>query len=196
MLLDRDSDGELGSGDLFYWLNAPAGSSRPSIKSAGAAIRTKRAASPRKGFASVAAAATAAAAAAAPPPLQPLVESLVRVRGREAKGLVGSEAEGEPPSVRVGLQTFTDAWAENMDALPMPRPYAAALGWLRREMGEVDLAAVEAMKDLPTEILRSITSKQGKLISLFLKWDKDGNGRVDRAEMLAALTAEEHARTL
>ena len=42
-----------------------------------------------------------------------------------------------------------------MEALPMPRPYAAALGWLRREMGEVDLAAVEAMKDLPTEILRS-----------------------------------------
>ena len=33
-----------------------------------------------------------------------------------------------------------------MDALPMPRPYAAALGWLRREMGEVDLGAVEAMK--------------------------------------------------
>ena len=28
----------------------------------------------------------------------------------------------------------------------MPRPYAAALGWLRREMGEVDLGAVEAMK--------------------------------------------------
>ena len=28
------------------------------------------------------------------------------------------------------------------------------------------------VQDLPTEILKSITSKQGKLISLFLKWDK------------------------
>ena len=49
---------------------------------------------------------------------------------------------------------------------------------------------------LTLTLTRSITSKQGKLISLFLKWDRDGNGRVDRAEMLAALTAEEHARTL
>ena len=30
----------------------------------------------------------------------------------------------------------------------MPRPYTAALGWLRREMGEVDLGAVQAMKVL------------------------------------------------
>eukprot|EP00964_Phaeocystis_antarctica_P164275 scaffold142075_cov163-Phaeocystis_antarctica.AAC.1 len=34
MLLDRDADGELGNNDLFYWLNAPAASSRPSIASA------------------------------------------------------------------------------------------------------------------------------------------------------------------
>lgn len=38
--------------------------------------------------------------------------------------------------------------------------------------------------------MKSITSKQGRLIHLFLQWDRDGNGRVDREEMLAALTTE------
>ena len=153
MLLDRDADGELGNNDLFYWLNAPAASSRPSIASASKASKA-----PPKGFASIAVAAAAAAAAAAPPPMQSLVESLVRVRRQEGGQQASQEASyecgqeggsfgvGEVPCARVGLQAFTTAWVEHMDALPKPRPYAAALGWLRREMGEVDLGAVEAMK--------------------------------------------------
>ena len=65
---------------------------------------------------------------------------------REGVRCLSPLREGEAPCARVGLAAFTTAWVEHMDALPKPRPYAAALGWLRREMGEVDLGAVEAMK--------------------------------------------------
>jgi Ca2+-binding EF-hand superfamily protein len=33
-------------------------------------------------------------------------------------------------------------------------------------------------------------AKQGRMIDLFREWDTNGDGRVDREEMLAALTAE------
>ena len=58
---------------------------------------------------------------------------------------------------------------EHIDALPKPRAHAAALGWLRREMGEADLGAVEQMRNLPTELMKSLMAKQGRMIDLFRK---------------------------
>ena len=46
------------------------------------------------------------------------------------------------------------------------------------------------MRGLPGVLIMSLVAKQGRLNGLFRQWDTDGNGRVEREEMLAALSAE------
>ena len=36
-------------------------------------------------------------------------------------------------------------------------------------MGEADLGAVEQMRNLPTELMKSLMAKQGRMIDLFRK---------------------------
>ena len=79
---------------------------------------------------------------------------------------------------------------EHIDALPRQRAHSAALGWLRRKMGEADLGAIKQLHDLPAELMKGLMAKQGRIIDLFREWDTNGDGRVDREEMLAALTTE------
>ena len=57
-------------------------------------------------------------------------------------------------------------------------------------MGEADLGAVKQLQDLPAELMKGLMAKQGRIIDLFREWDTNGDGRVDREGMLAALTAE------
>ena len=119
------------------------------------------------------------------PTLMPLVDALVQVR-RQLPG--GSSADGDDVGIDVG--TFAEAWACQPDALPAPRAHDAAVWWLRRELGEADLRAVEAIQDLPAELMRSIVSKSARVIDLFREWDTDGDGRIDYGEMMTAMDAE------
>ena len=117
------------------------------------------------------------------PTLQQLIDALVRMRRQG-----GSSADGD--DVGIDLRTFADALARHANALPAPRAHDAALWWLRRELGEADLRAVEAIQDLPAELMRSIVAKSARVIDLFRAWDTDGDGRIDRTEMMTAMAAE------